>query len=179
MILTCLGGNIHNVIGLVNHPVPYNFVTAEDDEMDLSSDEYFIPTDMLRTYLVKKIRQQICSKLKVMSESFDIPIAQLETPPPLPNDSSIASRQGGFGEGIASMGIAPAVFRLKLWELYSDSVQSECRTAGVGYCSLPVSVKDASGFLVEQAWGKDPTHGNSWYGGQILESVLASSEGTK
>lgn len=162
--VSCLGGNAHSIFGLLNHPQPYDFVFNGEPLMD---DRRIVPRGLVRAAL----KGQMSASLKVFAalrSLIDRKMIHCESPPPIPSESHIRAHSGTFAKRIGELGVAPASFRLKLWKLQSEIYREFCAANDIEFLPVPAAVFGADGLMSPQAWGADPTHGNAWYGEQVI-----------
>jgi hypothetical protein len=101
-------------------------------------------------------------------------VIQIESPPPLADDGRIAALADGYfrERGIATLGVAPAPLRYKMWRLHSRIVADTCTELGLRYLPVPPETQDERGFLLPELAG-DATHGNEAYGEAIIRALEA------
>ena len=73
---------------------------------------------------------------------------------------------------IGELGVAPSHLRYKLWWLYCQLAKEYCEASSVTYVPIPEAMLDASGFIREEYWQTDPTHGNALFGKAVLENFV-------
>ena len=173
LILSCIGGNTHNVLGLVKHPRPFDVVLPEEPDLPLEDDAEIIPSDLIRETFRERLEKGPFIILRTLRRNFDVRIFHLEPPPPLPRQHILRNPGSFFGARIQSLGVAPAALRYKLWRLHSAVLLSFCRDSGIEFVPVPAQTLDPEGMLVERAWGLDPTHGNEWFGAQAIMNALS------
>lgn len=171
-IVSCVGGNAHNRVGLVNHPQRFDFVLAEDPDLPLDPSATILPSDAVRASLERAMSPRMRAFHAVCARTTK-PMFHIESPPPIPSEDHIRRHPGVFGSKIAELGVSPALLRYKLWRLHSTIVRELCVEAGVTFVPAPGEARDAHGMMVERAWGDDPTHGNRWYGELVLRQLAA------
>lgn len=172
-IVSCIGGNAYNVFGLTNHPCPFDFVLAEDPTLALDAKAQILPCNAVRQSLKRRLANNI-RLLTALRAQTDRPIFHLESPPPIPSERHIRSNPGRFRDRIAECGVAPPTLRYKLWRLQSDLVREACEALDIAFVSVPRVTQDKAGMMVERGWARDATHGNSWYGARVLNTVLTT-----
>jgi hypothetical protein len=173
VVVSCLGGNAHSMFGLLNHPQPYDFVVDADP---LPRDRALVPAGLVRGALKESMDQglKLFSDLRML---IDKPMVHCESPPPVPSEIHIRKHPGVFANRIDQLGISPAKFRLKLWKLQSDIYREFCDANDIEFLPVPAAVFDETGAMCSKAWAADPTHGNAWYGEQVLNQIAARSAG--
>lgn len=166
-------GNEHNALGLVNHPVPFDYVLPELPALPVSDSAKVVPYQAMRDVMVAH-----CSAMfKIAEELSKLPVAKrywVEVPPPIGDEEYIRNHPHDFKETINRNGLSPAYFRYKAWWLYSRIIREWCENNGWGYISVPEIGKDEQGFLAQAAWPYwDSVHGNAWFGRVMLEQILS------
>jgi hypothetical protein len=173
-IVSCVGGNTHNIVGLVEHPRPFDFVLRENPDLPLRRDAEVVPPGIIES----RLEHYLLAHLRVIDALHrlsDLPMTHVESPPPIPSDTFLREHAGIFKSAAAERGFAPKWLRYKLWALCGRVIRQHCDAHAIGYISTPRSVMDADGFLVPEAWANDPTHGNSWYGKQVVGAIDATN----
>lgn len=169
-VVSCIGGNGHNVVGLLNHPIKFDFVLPSCPELPIAEGHEILPS-MLVTGI---LRRQVGPNLRLLAavrDAFKGPMIHLESPPPVPSEEHIRSNPSSFKDRIDRFGVSPALLRYKLWRVHSAIYRQECRRLGIRFLPVPRKTQDAQGMLVKAAWNVDPTHGNTWYGLRVLRQL--------
>jgi hypothetical protein len=168
LVVSCLGGNAHSVLGLLNHPTrPWDFVLDLEPNIPLDPGREVVACELVRAALKARMTAglRLFSALRALIQA---PFAHCESPPPVPSESHIKAHPGLFRDKIEKRGVAPASFRLKLWKLQSDVYREFCRSHDIAFLPVPPEVIDAAGLMTKNAWAADPTHGNPWYGERVI-----------
>ncbi|MGV6800560.1 MAG: hypothetical protein ACWA5L_01410 [bacterium] len=169
-------GNEYNALVLLNHPEPFDIAWPTDD----------LPTDMSRRIIGRELMKDQLRHMvagtaslyfQLFKEIYDGPVFQLPPPPPVPSAEHIASYPGNFAGRVAEYGISPAPLRMKMWRLYCEVLQEVAMEQQAETLALPASIYDADGFLKEEYWNPDPTHGNEDYGIVLLETIVEKTLG--
>ena len=169
-VVSCIGGNGHNVMGLLNHPRRFDFVLPDAPALPLDDTAEILPSGAVRAGLRKRIEPNL-KMLEELKAHTDKPIIHLESPPPVPSEAHIREYPGVFRAKIEERGVAPAALRYKLWRLHSSLFQESCKKLDALFLPAPPVTQDADGMMVERAWNNDGTHGNHWYGLQVLRRL--------
>jgi hypothetical protein len=177
-LFSTIGGNGHSVLGLINHPRPYDFVLDIDPAIPLDPAKEVLPCAIVRAALEKRMEGAFKLEARIR-EIIKIPIVHCEPPPPIPSEAHIRAHPGTFGEKVHTSGVAPASFRLKLWKLQSDIQRRFCQANDIVFLPSPPETADDNGMLAQRAWGRDPTHGNRWYGRRVIAQMRAYANGTR
>jgi hypothetical protein len=168
-VITLIGGNRHNVIGLTNHPVRFDFVLPDDDQ-PLDGAAALVPYSLMRRYLTR-VTQGHLEVLALLRRHAPGPLFHVESPPPVPSADHIRRHPGRFSKEIDELGVAPASLRYKLWRAHSSLFRDACDALGITFIAAPAEMQDERGMLVEAAWNPDPTHGNAQYGACVLDQI--------
>jgi len=173
-LFDCISGNDHHFIGLVNHPRPFDFVLPERLDLALSEKVEIIPFDLMRAALKEQMGYAL-AMLSALARGTQHHCWHVQSPPPLPDNDYIRANPTHFDEQIAEHGVSPPSLRMKLWLLQSEIFQEHCKAEGIGFLPTPPTVVDAEGFLDPRGWLPDPVHANTWYGGLIIQQLLAAA----
>ena len=184
VIVSVLGGNEYNAIGLIEHTAPFDFIlpgrVADIPGGDIHCLPYRVVEDVIRGW-VHPWANFLCELRSVFRGS----IVHLEAPPPIFCNKFIednldvrnADRLKAWGTCIGR-----PVLRLKLWQCQANVVRALCTELTVDY--LPVSdwALEDGAFLAER-FRADATHANATYAEQragdlidFLSSARAISE---
>lgn len=171
MVSSC-GGNVHNILGLLDHKRKFDFVVPQEPNLPLDPAAELIPYDMM--YEQFKLRNQsYLGLLSHVARETKHPFFHIESPPPIPDyDFIVSTIDPCFKEQVKITGIASATLRYKLWRCNSQVFADHCQQENIRFVETPASVKDTQGFLVKEGW-KNATHGNEWYGEKIMEHLEA------
>jgi hypothetical protein len=174
VIVSCLMGNEHNYLSMLNHPRRFDFFLPS--RPDLPTDE---STQILPFALVEDVLRSRMEKFRLyLSELCPIsnrPFIHIPPPPPIAHASHIEKYPARFEKRLHRLGVSPAPFRLKMWLLTCEIQRQLCEDAGVMFYRLPDAVFDRDGFLAQGYWSEDPTHGNGAYGKVLLDDISATS----
>ena len=170
VLVSCIGGNVHNVFGLVNHPQPFEFILPDEPDLPVADNAEILPHAAMRLALAGRMRRHL-RLLQAVRRHMPGRMLHLESPPPIPSTEYILAHPGTFGKKIVERGIAPVWLRYKLWRLASTIFREECITLGIEWVPVPRQMQDADGMLIARAWSRDATHANPWYGRCLLRNL--------
>jgi hypothetical protein len=167
-IVSCIGGNAHNAIGLLRHPRPFDFRFDASDPLDPEAEP--LPLAAVRATLHQAMGRDLL-RLRLLVAQVG-PVLHLESPPPLLDDRLIADRADPFFReaGITPQLVAPAALRLRLWRLHGHIMRAACAEFGATFLSVPPSVLTPDGYL-DPALAGDATHGNARYGEHMIRMI--------
>ena len=171
VVLVC-GGNEHNVLGIVRNRRPFDFVLSSEPDLPLQPGYELVPEGVIREVLKTHMEEPI-RMIAAVREATQLPIVQLEPPPPLPNERVLAYPSEFLRARIFRRNIAPQRIRYKLWRLQSDIYRRLCEDLGIFYLPAPSGMIAESGMLAEPGWGGDATHASPRYGVEVVKDAIA------
>ncbi len=160
----CLRGNLHNVIGMVEHPQPFSVggVPCPGEGRQV------IPYALMRAHFRQVAHPELMACLFAAFPRADRLV--LNAPPPVADFDHLRKHPGIFAESIAQ-GPAPEGLRLFLFALQTDVVRDLAAEHGARFVQSPDRVLDQAGFLASRYFDDDPTHGNDAYGREMLAEL--------
>jgi hypothetical protein len=170
VVLVC-GGNEHNVLGIVRNKRPFDFVLSSEPHLPLQPGYELVPEALIREVL-KHYMADSLETMRAFRAATDLPVMQLEPPPPLPNRHVLAYPREFVRASLLRKKIAPELIRYKLWRVESDIYTRFCNEVGIAYLRAPAGMVDKNGMLAETGWGSDATHANPRYGIEALKGVI-------
>jgi hypothetical protein len=170
IIVSAVGGNLHNLLGLVNHPTRFDFVLPEAPDLPFDAEAALFPYTAIHGMMktMSRARFAFLATLKAAAPRLRF---HIESPPPVPSGQHIASFPGSFAAKIAELGVAPASLRYKLWQLNSRTYLDCCKALEIAFLPVPAAVQDEKGMMREEFWNRDATHGNAHYGAAVLRAL--------
>jgi len=182
IIVSAIGGNLHQKFGLIRHPVPFDIFETGDIQMNIQDNVYYIPSNTIRDYFEQELTSKEGCMLKEIRKVTRCTIIHLEAPPPKQNEEHINKYHEThfINRGILEKGITPAYTRLKLWKLQSQVMKKLCDEWGIKFLSVPAESLCADGFLKPEYYNHDATHANTAYGElvlQQLETIMSNISG--
>ena len=173
-VCLCLGGNFHNVIGLLENPKPFAVGAGGFGVIPDTGARTLIPNALMRALFLQKAQPELTSQLfAIFPNALRL---MLNAPPPVADFEHIRKNPGAFAERI-DQGPAPAELRLHLYHLQSDVYREIALEQRAKFIEPPGHLFDETGFLAPQFVNDDPTHGNAEYGGEMLTEIQAAMGG--
>lgn len=174
ILFSLLGGNAHNMLSLLEHPEPFNFLMPnESGAGDIRDDQ--------RTFLpYRQIYDVMYGRSKPFFDAFDaiqeeisIPIYHLESPPPIGCDEHITIHLDPyFKKRAEGKKLSPRELRKRLWQLHSQTFIDYCSKQDIPFIQTPQTTLDPEGFLAPQGYPDNATHGNFWYGKAVITNLV-------
>ena len=174
MVVSAVGGNQHQVVSLVQHPVPFDLYTADrgiaPDRMDSVA---VIPHAQMLDYLITGLRGKDSRKLTRLVEMAACPVYHLSPPPPKEDAEHILKRfETAFREaGIQERGVSDARVRLKVWQAQIEALRALANEWRFTLLPNPAGSVTEEGFLARPFYANDATHGNAKYGELVVEQL--------
>ncbi len=167
-IFCTFGGSEHSVFGLLEMPQPFDFFDPLETSIDPQRE--LISYSMVRETLARRMKRGFMLLKKVKS-LYDCQVVHICSPPPFENidDHHVLPR---VFQNNMHYGIAPAIFRRKLYRLHSSIVFNMCQELGVDFLGVPQESMNSFGFLRPELMSKDPTHANAEYGDLVLQQLI-------
>lgn len=179
-LISVIGGNAHNVLGLLRHSRPFDIVPpkAGNDEGDgLPPATELIPYEMMIRHFEQR-NGRYTEFLRLLKPRVKGRLWHLESPPPCPEEEFIRSNIDRYFKERLAAGITPIAIRYRLWRCHSDMIRRACNRIGITFIPAPPASMDESGFLRREGWG-NATHGNAWYGSQALDQIESAVKGAR
>jgi hypothetical protein len=175
LVVSTIGGNLHQVFGLVQHPTAFDFIEPGSPSSPDSQPCVLIPYQTIWAVFEGRLRQKDGHKIATLREAAARPIYHLLPPPPKESTAHILQRyESAFEQaGIAAKGVTPAPIRLKLWRLQCAVLRSLCTEWGVRLLPPPEGTQTPEGFLKPEYYKNDATHANPAYGELALRQLEA------
>jgi len=178
LVISIMGGADWVKYGLVNTPVPFDFILPNEPELPLIEGAEIIPYHAMRSMLAENVRRTYMP-LRSIRAFTDLPLYHVAPPPPIRDSETVAALLGDnpfskdFGAAIRQYGIPTRHLRYKSWRTFSDLVRETCSEVGCGFIDVPPESQDEEGFLREEYRAKDPVHANDAYGILVIRQLQA------
>jgi hypothetical protein len=168
--VSMLGGNLHNVFGLIEHPTKFDFFLDRETGGSPDLSREIIPYHLMRLHFENTIKANPINGIKKYKDYFLGKAIHLASPPLIADDDFITATTVYFKDKL-HYGIAPDSLRKKLCDLHADVFRSACEEIGLRYVSPPGEALDASGFLLREYWA-DSTHATRAYGRLLHRQIM-------
>ena len=172
VVLLSLGGNEHNVVGLVNTGGSYDFFLP-GDATPLHPGSTLVPFAALRIQMERQTRyaRDMLDRLVDLTGGQ---VACLKPPPPIRDGDFVFAHldrwfQDAYGDRVA---VNPAEFRYKLWRLRNTVFEAQCIQRKVLYIPVQPELLEAGRYLHPDMIAGDATHGNARFGSVMIRAAL-------
>ncbi len=173
-VVALVGGAAHDLLGLIRHPTPFDFVLPEQPDLPMDPDATIIPY-AAAVAAVDGLIGGDEAELAGLIAATGCHVRQIESPPPSGNNSQLAPDISL----IAKMWKRPLEadrppsepwLRYKLWRIHSTLVRQRCEAAGVEFVPVPEKALVDGAFLAPEFYAY-PCHANAAYGALVLEQL--------
>lgn len=176
VLVSILGGNIHNAIGLIQQQTPYDIIVPGRSDLGVEPNVRVLPIEQFlahfRQHYVPYIRF-----FSLLAKTAGIrKLYWVEPPPPIESSAHISQNMDQWFKAnyeAAHLVPAAAQLRYKLWLLNRMVLEESAQQGGWKLITAPSAALDAKGFLARKAWAGDATHGSAWYGEEVLKKIKA------
>ncbi len=173
--VSMIGGNAHNILGLIEHPEPFDF--EEPSVPTLFEDRRIVPRAQIRATLMLSMTAML-AKIRLLKQYYGKPTMHVASPPPIADEAHIARHLGSFAESAGlEPRFTPAPIRMKLYRMHNAIVKETCEAEGIHFVDAIPAALDADGFLAAPFRKSDPTHANARYGALVLEEIRKFADG--
>jgi len=164
-------GNEHNVLGILENPVPFSIgEKAHGTAPRISQGRHFIPFSLMEDHF-----STYGSNLRLIKLLYELfPVATriyLNPPPPIADFEHIVRNPGIFCDKI-SLGSSPKELKMQLYRIQTKVLSRIALESNAIFVEPEPELLDAEGFLASPYYNTDPTHGNSAYGKIMLNKML-------
>lgn len=186
VVALSLGGNLHNLISLMESPVPFalgDAVAGSVPPPDLQGPDpqtdaarRFVPHDMLWALLDRRLaptRQQFRDFHARFARSR---LVYLASPPPT-RAGPVLSEEEMTGTTPRAMtrylafNANPPALRVAVYRMHERFYAALAAENGARVLAPPAAAVTAEGLLSDAFWDDDPTHGNAAYGRLVLDQI--------
>ena len=170
-LISLVGGNYFNQVGMVFVDQEFDFVLARRPELPLNKSATFLPESAVRGVLKQHLDDFLSYAKLLAAHSNPDQTIVVGPPPPASTLEEISSLIAADQK--ASRGkVRPASpwVRLKLWSLQEEEMREICQMTKLNYCSGAEDVSDDDGFLLRE-YVRDGVHANFEYANVVLDKI--------
>ncbi len=171
-VFSMVGGAVHQDVGLMQHPRPFDFVWPESPDLPLTPGAEIIPFAALHAAMLART-QYFLDVTSAVQDAADGPVLHIESPPTYWAEALPDNDPGFYLYFGANPVFSPPWLRWKLWRVHSAIVASHAAARGIGFIPHPPCSLDAEGFLAEAFHGT-AAHANAAYGALVLGQMQAA-----
>jgi len=183
IVASTLGGNQHQVVSLIQHPVPFDVYNGSAPiQKPRSLDSVtIIPNRQIYDWMESGLRGRDGTRLNTLKAKTQARVMHLAPPPPKKNAAHILARcETAFQEaGISKYGVTDASTRQRIWAIQIKALKSLTTEWGIELINNPSQTVTDDGFLDEIYYANDATHANTLYGERIIQQLIALQDDSR
>lgn len=169
-IFCFIGGGAPAVVGLMQHPRPFDFILPDRPDLAIDGGAEVIPYEAMYAVMEKMVRKHFKMLRRLLQ--LRTKLIQVETPPPIADSGYLRDLASRHNREINIYGVSSPRLRYKIWFLHSRVFEEFCTKRNIIYIKNPANIFDDNGFLDHKYWG-DFVHGNKHYGVALLRHLEA------
>ena len=169
-VISTVGGSAHDMVGLVQHPDPFDFVLPERPELPLIPGAQVLAYDAVRRTVEAMMEGEQLDLVRLLPGNGRR-VLHLESPPPTGDDPRMAEEMGMLAfVPKPNLGPSPRWLRYKLWRVHSAIVREACKAAGVTFVPCPLAAFVDGDFMRLELYER-PCHANRDYGDLVMRQL--------
>lgn len=177
-LFVSLIGTYHNIMGLIKHPIPFDFYESSPSADRPRSDYCLIPHNVMRSEMDRMLEGS--GTVKALAKAAVCATYIISPPPPKGNHEFIFARTRAYrGTVLDSASINDAAIRAKMWRLEMDCMADWATSNSMRFLPAPAESLSGEGYLTEEYYGADVTHANDAYGALVLDQIAAIASGVR
>jgi hypothetical protein len=171
-VFSALGGFAHALLGLVQHPEPFDFILPDAPDMPLIDGAYLVPYAVARDVVAEHLASYH-RYMELVRQATDEAMYHLAAPPVLRDDETVlADVPWGRPNFPKSGNVSPASLRWKLWHLANGLTRQFSEANDIRFIECPRSAMDEEGYLRPEYYS-EAFHGNANYGALVIDQIKA------
>ena len=173
-VISTVGGSAHDLLGLAQHPHPFDFVLPEAPDLPIDPSADILPVAAVRGTVSALMEGEQLDLIRLLARPGRR-VVHLESPPPVGEDERLGREM--FHAAFvprAATGPSSPWLRYKLWRVHSALVQAACDGFGVEFLSAPTASMTDGKFLRTELYDR-PCHANADYGLLVLRTLGLAS----
>ena|GEM_PF-573613 len=177
IVVSLIGGNVHNILGIIDHATPFDFCVSAEPDLSLEEDREILAEASIFDALERRSKPHLAVLDEVvrLSRRSKLPVIQVGSPPVLKDSKYIADNlPAALRPDDGTMTVTPAIIRYKLRLVASRVYREHCSKLGISYIDPPsVSLQDQKFLKQEFCKRNDAIHANSEYAFEVLKLIFA------
>lgn len=170
VLVSVIGGNQYNALGLLRHPEPFDVLEPGGDTTGAPGAR-IIPYAIMTQVFAEHLRNGRSAEMIRLRAAFTGRAFHMAPPPPKQDNEYIRQRaEKDFRQEKVVPPINDPHARLRLYRLQVEGLKRLCATLEMGVVEAPSETTNG-GFLAPDYWGKDATHANAEYGEVMLRQL--------
>jgi hypothetical protein len=169
VVFSAVGGAVHNILSLVAHPRPFDFVLPERPDLPIGEGAEVLPFAAVRDAIAAPL-QEYLDIIALVRRTATGRVFHIDAPPPLEDGDRVLQDVPWMFFQNLTREVAPATVRWKCWRVHSALVAAFCAAHGVEVLAAPAASMDGSGYLRPEFY-KDAMHVQETYGALVLRQM--------
>lgn len=170
-VFSAVGGAVYVMVGLVQHPEPFDFVLPERPDLPFIEGARPLPVAAVEDAMLDQL-DHYHRILGFMRAGADGPMRHFEAPPPAADNAMVLADVPWMFFPNLTREVSPPWLRWKLWRLESALTRAFCAQRDIEFVPCPAVAQDEDGFLRSDYY-RDATHANDAYGVLVAEQLAA------
>ena len=176
-VCTCLQGNWHNSVGLIEHTDPFSVGDAKAGALPDADGRAFIPRAIVAE-AIRAIHLDVRNAAERLFAAYPSARPIRVCPPPPFGDPAHLERHAGAFADKRHLGLAPRSLTKALYDILIETYAGFANELGATLILPHPNALTEDGFLAVDYRQPDPTHANAAYGNLMLGRILETLRGT-
>lgn len=169
-VVSAVGGSAHDMIGLAQHPRPFDVVLPERPDLPLAPAADILPAEAVREAIRLKMEDEQLDLVRLLAAPGRR-VVHIESPPPSAPDARLTDEMGMMPYAPEPhLGPSPVWLRYKLWRLHSSIWREACEAAGIEFLPHPEAALVDGCYLRPELYQR-PCHANAGYGELVFRQL--------
>lgn len=174
LVVSAAGGSAHDMLGLAQHPQPFDLVLPEEPDLPLTSGARIVSHAAVDAAVRGLMEPEQLDLVRLLARP-DRRVVHIEPPPVIGDDARLSAQLMDMPfVPPGSPGPSPPWLRYKLWRVHSAIVREACAAAGVVFAPAPAAAMADGRFLRPELYER-PCHANAAYGALVLRDIGAAA----
>ena len=168
-VFSAVGGAVHNVLAMVRHPRPFDFILPSHPQLPVAKGTELLPFAAIRQAMAAALEEYL-QIMRLVRSHAQGRMFHLEPPPPLEDGARVLDDVPWMYFPDLTREVAPASLRYKCWRLHSELVQEFCGAHDIEMLPAPLEAIDEGGYLKPVHY-LDAMHVKASYGALVLDQM--------
>ena len=168
-VFSAVGGSVHSVMAMVQHPRPFDFVLPSRPDLPIVAGAEIVPFAAIRRAMAAAVEEYL-QIMRLVRRQATARVFHLEPPPPLEDGGRVQADVPWMFFPDLTREVAPASLRYKCWRLHSELVAAFCAEQDIAVIPAPSEATDSRGYLKPVHY-LDAMHVNASYGALVLAQM--------
>lgn len=170
-VVSVVGGAVHNILALVQHPCPFDFELPWRPDLPAAPGANLLPYSAVRDMVAHHL-QEYLDIIGLVRRTASGAVFHVEAPPPLEDGERVLADVPWMFFPNLTRTVSPAPLRYKMWRLASRLTDDYCVARAVTPLPHPPASVDERGYLRPEYYA-DAMHVNERYGALVVDQLMA------